>query len=436
MAQIKIKHFQSQEEVQRNILEGHPTIYVSSRTSTVIPYDQIAEYYTEDAGTITIGELGSLPKKIKLNGNELFIEGPVTWEDADHYLADKGCKIKTSPTDKTAAMLAGVATSCTGEHCFGYGTYRDHIISCTYLNYKGERVFLDSQKKIEGFEKYQKEYEVYRSFKNAPFPRLERQTDLMVGTEGQLGVVTSATIQVTPLVKTQVLFILLPRWEENDEQHLKLLQFVQPRRGEIISCELLDSQSLAVLEKPIGNNCDAIFLEVKDEVFEKIYEDLLEELSDLDPEKIFQIDEVKFQKIRVEIPRNIQERNSRNRMAKVGTDVQTTVANFGKLLSLYREFSKKNVAYQLFGHFGDCHLHFNFMPANQSERASCVQDLEAFYREIKKLGGSPFAEHGIGLLKQKFMGQFWSEEVKKTFRKLKRKNDPECHFFPHGFMHL
>ena len=55
---------------------------------------------------------------------------------------------------------------------------------------------------------YQKSYASYRHFKNAPFPRFEKETDLMIGTEGQLGVITEAIIATKKKVPTSFFFIL------------------------------------------------------------------------------------------------------------------------------------------------------------------------------------------------------------------------------------
>lgn len=119
----------------------------------------------------------------------------------------------------------------------------------------------------------------------------------------------------------------------------------------------------------------------------------------------------------------------------MGTDVQVKIEDFSKLFDIYRDFSKTSVIYNLFGHFGDAHLHFNFMPKpEQTEK--CLQLFQQMYKEIKTLAGSPFAEHGIGVIKQKFIADYWSDPQRNTFKELKKLHDPYNQFFPQGFMCL
>ena len=93
-------------------------------------------------------------------------------------------------------MLAGIATSASGERSFGFGPLREHITEVEYLDFEGKEQILysknllinhplfQSEKGKKLLEAYQKSYEKYDGFKNAPFPRLEKETDLMVGMEG------------------------------------------------------------------------------------------------------------------------------------------------------------------------------------------------------------------------------------------------------------
>jgi glycolate oxidase len=137
--------------------------------------------------------------------------------------------------------------------------------------------------------------------------------------------------------------------------------------------------------------------------------------------------------LRMSVPRAIFEANSRMGVMKKGTDVQVGVSDVEQLLNFYRSFTKHGVAYNLFGHFGDAHLHFNFMPMPDQENF-CNIELTRLYEQVHAWHGSPFAEHGIGLVKKKFIAPFYSDHQKKVFRELKKIFDPRKQFFPEGFM--
>ena len=66
----------------------------------------------------------------------------------------------------------------------------------------------------------------------------------------------------------------------------------------------------------------------------------------------------------------------------------------------------------------------------------CQEKFEWMYAEIAKLKGSPFAEHGIGILKQKYIKNFWTSTQPLLFKQLKTLHDPHNQFFPQGFMNL
>ena len=122
-------------------------------------------------------------------------------------------------------------------------------------------------------------------------------------------------------------------------------------------------------------------------------------------------------------------------VVKMGTDVQVKIDDFQELMDIYREFSKEGIRYNLFGHFGDAHLHFNFMPAPK-DMDHCRERFEYLYDQVLRLKGSPFAEHGIGLIKQKYIKNFIGATQTDVYEGLKRKFDPYGQFFPQGFMSL
>ncbi|RPJ72258.1 MAG: FAD-binding oxidoreductase, partial [Alphaproteobacteria bacterium] len=292
MVHHKTKSFYSPEELVTHIKNGTPTLYHSSQTSTVIPFENIQHSLNPET---VLGNLSTIKGSLKFTiDNHLLVSGFVTWKEAKEFCRSHAREVMTSPTEELAGVLAGVATSCTGERSFGFKNLRSQIVELTYLNYEGQEIKLSADKKLElpiNLDDYQKDFDPYKNFKNAPYPRLEVETDLMTGTEGQLGIITSAVLKTIPYEEETYLFILLPKWEEDYKPHLEIFHAVQAFRAEIRACEFIDSNSLSYLpiEKNPGTGQDVIFLEVRKSDFEHIYENLLAKLTLTSEENIFEM---------------------------------------------------------------------------------------------------------------------------------------------------
>ncbi len=390
--------------------------------------------------------LQNLSPKIELDkeGN-VTVAGSVSWKDLKEFCDGHSREVMTSPTEELALVLSGIATSATGERCFGFGTLREQLVDVTYMNNKGEQVKLISKNELKNhtlfkdqldlLESYQDSYRDFSHFKNAPFPRLEFETDLMTGTEGQLGIVVEATIKTVPKENIQYIFISLPKWEKDYKPHLEIFFGVQNLRHSILSCELIDENSTQFLPKEdqIRPESDLIFLEVRASDFENVYEELLSKLKLTSEESIFEVPAPRVREFRMNIPRYIFEENQKMGVIKKGTDVQVRGVQFAELLDYYRGWVDSGLKYNMFGHFGDAHLHFNFMPT-KDQVVVAERKLEALYHKVAELEGSPFAEHGIGIIKKKFISGFYNATHRQMFKHLKTKLDPHNIFFPDGFM--
>ncbi|WPU67159.1 FAD-binding oxidoreductase [Peredibacter starrii] len=435
------KTFYSQEDLVRHLKAHQPSFYFSSKTSTVIPYDKLETLLPwKKDGEYFLCDLSKLPAhmEVKENGN-LVLRGAVSWEEAKKFLRSKGRNLKTSPTEQLALITAGIATSCTGERCFAFGNMRSQVVRLKYLDFNGEEKELKREDEFKSASSalaaYQSDFKHYQNFKNAPYPRFEKAIDLMIGTEGQLGLVTEVEIETTDNEPVTYVFTLLPRWEEDFTAHMEIFHAVQSHRDAIISCELLDANCMNYLkpDEKLGNNQDVIFLEVKSSAFEDIYANVLCNLTHTSADNVFEIAENKFHHVRAGVPRAIFEVNSQMGVVKIGTDVQVSPDKFEDLLEFYRKAAQVGVRYCLFGHFGDAHLHFNYMPT-KDESAKCLDEIQKLYDEVLAWKGSPFAEHGIGLLKQKYIKRFHGKNQLDLFHDLKKEHDPYNQFFPQGFM--
>jgi FAD/FMN-containing dehydrogenase len=82
----------------------------------------------------------------------------------------------------------------------------------------------------------------------------------------------------------------------------------------------------------------------------------------------------------------------------------------------------------LFGHIGDGNLHVNVMKPDAMPRAEFLaktgESDHAMFALVKKHGGSVSAEHGIGLLKKRYLGYSRTPEEIALMRGIKRVLDP------------
>ncbi len=436
MAIIK-KYFNSLSDLRDHLKTHQPSLYVSSGTSTVIPFEALEKVL--DQNTV-VCDLSGVKGELQLVGDELIVKGHVTWKEVKEFCNSKGYQILTSPTEELAGVLAGIATSCTGERSFGFGNLRSQVKSLKYLDFNGEMKELFSDKRffdsrLSMLNEYQKAFKHYENYKNAPYPRFLKETDLMTGTEGQLGIIVEATLNVRKNFNETYLFFKLPKWTEDFEPHLEIYEKVQKFRDRVFACEFLDYQSLEYI--PLNENpapgMDLIFLEIDQNDFEAIYEDLVSTLTKVHDDQIFEMTGSKCRALRVLVPRSIFEMNSRMGVTKKGTDVQVDSNHFRELLLTYKEMVNLGVKSNLFGHFGDAHLHFNYMPTKNEEEI-CLKKFDELYAKVLNWKGSPFAEHGIGVLKKKFIAPFHKEVQLTTFKELKKIHDPYNQFFPQGFM--
>lgn len=436
---LKTKTFHSEADLIAHIKTHAPSFYFSSRTSTVIPYDKL-EQDLKVNGDFYLADLSKIPGHMELLPNtHLLVRGAVSWQEADRFLRSKGRAIMTSPTEQLALITGGVATSCTGERCFAFGNLRQQVVRLKYLGHDGMERELHRdqpfQSSLPSWKRYCEDFRAFADFKNAPYPRFEAETDLMIGTEGQLGVVTEVEIETVDDFAVNHVFMLLPRWEDDYTAHMEIYQAVQAWRKEIISCELLDSNCMAYLkpDERLGDGQDVIFLEVRADAFERVYGELLLVLKHVQEDHIFEISAAKFHAVRAGVPRAVFEENSRMGVKKMGTDCQVGSAHFAHLMDFYRKAAQLGVRYNLFGHFGDAHLHYNYMP-RPDDTKRCQEVFNELYAKVFEWHGSPFAEHGIGLLKRPYIKAFHGPTQLEFFREMKRLYDPHQQFFPQGFM--
>ena len=113
--------------------------------------------------------------------------------------------------------------------------------------------------------------------------------------------------------------------------------------------------------------------------------------------------------------------------SKVSQDI---VLPFGAVCDFFRFFKalgrELHLATPVFGHAGDGNYHIHFMYDGNipGERSRALICMDMAIREAIKCGGAVSGEHGIGMLKSKYMPLQHSDSEMKFLRSIKSRFDP------------
>jgi glycolate oxidase len=319
------------------------------------------------------------------------------------------------PASKGSCTLGGnVAHSSGGPRCVKYGTTRDYILNLEVVLANGEVIHTGAN-----------------VLKNSTGYNL---TQLMIGSEGTLGIVTAITVKLLPYPPYRSL--LLATFKSASEACACVSSIfqagVQPsaiefmdRKGVALS---VNHQNIAFQQ---GEEAAYLLIEVdgfeESELMpqsEKVYETLekhgvIDVLLAEDSET-----REKFWKIR----RSIGEVVKQHSIYKE----EDTVVTRSYLPDLYEGVLKLSEQYGFeavcYGHAGDGNLHVNILKTTMSDEQWHHQLPEAIreiFKMCKKYGGTISGEHGIGLVQKSYMDIVMTEAHFELMRGIKRSFDPK-----------
>ncbi|HAT4364379.1 TPA: FAD-binding protein [Clostridium perfringens] len=361
-------------------------------------------------------DLSGMNKILELDEDNLTltVEPGVLIMEIAKFVEEHDLFYPPDPGEKTATIGGNVSTNAGGMRAVKYGVTRDYV--------RGMEVVLPSGEVLELGGKVVKNSSGY-SLK-----------DLIIGSEGTLGIITKIVLKLLPLPK-KVISLLVPfnDLESAIETVPKIIkskniptaiEFMQ--RDLIISAEEFlgkkfpDSSSNAYLILSFDGNS-------KEEVegyYEKVADICLKEgaldvfISDTEErqESIWSargafLEAIKastsdLDEVDVVVPRN-------------------KVAEFVKFTN---EVEKKlNVRIRSFGHAGDGNLHIYILKDELSEdewHKKLNEAMEILYRKQRELNGKVSGEHGIGLAKRLYLNESLNKATMDIMRGIKLAFDP------------
>ena len=92
--------------------------------------------------------------------------------------------------------------------------------------------------------------------------------------------------------------------------------------------------------------------------------------------------------------------------------------------TIKEKIEKAGLRYVVYGHYGNSHMHLNFLPANQEEYIKAGNLYKEICLDAIKLKGTFSAEHGVGKSKREYLLEMYGEDTVKNMAALKKVFDP------------
>lgn len=340
-------------------------------------------------------DLSGMNKILELDEDNLTltVEPGVLIMEIAKFVEEHDLFYPPDPGEKTATIGGNVSTNAGGMRAVKYGVTRDYV--------RGMEVVLPSGEVLELGGKVVKNSSGY-SLK-----------DLIIGSEGTLGIITKIVLKLLPLPK-KVISLLVPfnDLESAIETVPKIIKSKNiPTAIEFMQRDLIISAEEFLGKKFPDNSSNAYLIlsfdgNSKEEVegyYEKVADICLKEGAFLEAIKASTSD---LDEVDVVVPRN-------------------KVAEFVKFTN---EVEKKlNVRIRSFGHAGDGNLHIYILKDELSEdewHKKLNEAMEILYRKQRELNGQVSGEHGIGLAKRLYLNESLNKATMDIMRGIKLAFDP------------
>ncbi len=360
-------------------------------------------------------------QRLEISGGHAIVGAGVSWEALAAAAQRTGQFYAPDPTERTASIGGNIATNASGSRSFRYGSTRRHVLGLRVVLMDGRVLDVRRGDKIDF------------AVPQIPLPNTTKNTagyllspgmdwvDLFVGSEGTLGIVMQAELQLLQKpadVLAGVVFF------PNDDAALDAAEAWRGVPG-LRMIEYFDCNSLSMVRPghpEIPESAGAALLieqEDGDVDFwvEHASEDSWFAASDQDRER--------FRRFRHALPELVNDTLRRRGFMKVNSDYAVPLDRNREMLKHYHQLLReRSLEYVIFGHVGDAHVHINILPNTEAEFQAGQRLMLDFARKAVELGGTVSAEHGLGKRKTHLLALQYTPAEIESMRQVKRRLDP------------
>ena len=359
-----------------------------------------------------------LNKIINLDERNLQVitEPGVITEVLQNAVKEKGLFYPPDPSSKGSCFIGGnIAENSGGPKAVKYGVVKDYVLNLEVVLPNGEVIWTGAN-----------------VLKNSTGYNL---TQLMVGSEGTLGIVTKIVLKLIPLPKYDLLMLVpFTNLEKASEAVSAIfragftpsaLELVEIDALQIVS-KMVDSHAVPVTDdiaahliiEVDGNNMEVLMSEM---------EQIAELMVTYDGGEVFFADDAQ-QKAELWKLRRRAAEAVKSAGYTIEEDTVVPRAELPALIRGVKALGKKHDFHAVcYGHAGDGNLHVRINKPgipNSYGNEEMTNILRALFDLVYSLGGTISGEHGIGLIQKSYMDIVFKEANLQLMRGIKKTFDP------------
>ena len=343
-------------------------------------------------------------------------EPGVITEVLQNAVREKQLFYPPDPSSRGSCFIGGnISANSGGPKAVKYGVVRDYVLNLQVVLPTGEIIWTGSN-----------------VLKNSTGYNL---TQLIVGSEGTLAIVTKIVLKLIPLPQYELLMLVPFRSLEKAGEAVSAIfrAGFTPSALELVEIEALKIVSTFVDSSvvPITDDTEAhLIIEVDGNHIETLMtemEAISELLGAFDAGEIYFADDAQQKAELWKLRRRVAEAV---KIAGYSIEEDTVVPR-AELPALIRGVKKIGRQYDFdvvcYGHAGDGNLHVRIKkPGNVSsmEDPKLVQGIRALFELVFKLGGTISGEHGVGLVQKSYLDIVFEKTQLQLMRGIKKAFDP------------
>ncbi len=343
-------------------------------------------------------------------------EAGVITEVLQNAVKAKGLFYPPDPSSRGTCLIGGnIAENSGGPKAVKYGVVKDYVLNLQVVLPTGDIIWTGAN-----------------VLKNATGYNL---TQLLVGSEGTLGIVTKIVLKLLPHPKHDLL-MLVPF--TSAEKACAAVSAIFTAGYTPSALEFMERDALEWVMRFVNNSIVGIEENIKAhllievdgndmDVLMKEMEGISEVVMAFDCGEILFADDAQQKAELWKLRRRVGEAVKSNSIYKE-EDTVVPRAQLPVLLNGVKEIGAKHGFHSVcYGHAGDGNLHVNIIKGSLTDEewnGSLKMGIREIFLLVKSLGGTISGEHGIGLVQKEYMNIMFEEKELELMRAIKNVFDP------------